>query len=584
MKRRRNTRRSNASIDASSLSDFYRSVMTDTLTSSLTDDQIHVRDTVSLKFNELSSLKMNCDLIYSDKVEKCIKSLKRNSSPGLDGVTSEYLVHGNSSHLCRCLASLYTQMLTYNYVPTCFSTGVIIPILKKATLDPNIPKNYRPITLSSIYSKLFEAVVMPDVDLNSNQFGFRKGCGTSFGIGLLNDLLCHYKHSKSPMYICSLDAEKCFDSLWHDGLFYKLQAYFPDVLWRFLYKWYCNLTAVIKWNGQVHTNLIFNVSRGTRQGSLLSPYLFNMFLSDLLYELDSINQGLRIGSHLYNSFAYADDVSLFASTVPGLQQLINKCVEYSVKWRFKFGLAKSQCLIPAYCVHICENEPNFYLGSNPIQNAESVEILGVTFTSKCDFTHNVDNRITKCRNSSFSLSDVGMCYPGTMSDTKSYLFQSICQPTLLYGLDAVNLSSSMIKKLENVQGSIMKRVCGIPKRSHHTQLLQSLNISSVNNMLLKSVTSLYNRIFKINSPLRDLCVHDLSVYMSCGKTIPGTITHRITQLGLSPVDCAFTKHIPCHKSCNNGVVDSLSQLIHCDNFIKPWSDEYLLAVLLTKAF
>ena len=87
-------------------------------------------------------------------------------------------------------------MLTYNYVPTCFSTGVIIPILKKATLDPNIPKNYRPITLSSIYSKLFEAVVMPDVDLNSNQFGFRKGCGTSFGIGLLNDLLCHYKHSK----------------------------------------------------------------------------------------------------------------------------------------------------------------------------------------------------------------------------------------------------------------------------------------------------------------------------------------------------------------------------------------------------
>ena len=59
---------------------------------------------------------------------------------------------------------------------------------------------------------------------------------------------------KSPMYICSLDAEKCFDSLWHDSLFYKLQAYSPDVLWRFLYKWYCNLTAVIKWNGQVHTN------------------------------------------------------------------------------------------------------------------------------------------------------------------------------------------------------------------------------------------------------------------------------------------------------------------------------------------
>jgi hypothetical protein len=425
---------------------------------------------------------------------------------------------------------------------------------------------------------------MPDVTLNNNQFGFRKGCGTSFGIGLLNDLLCHYKHSKSPMFICSLDAEKCFDSLWHDGLFYKLQYFFLGVLWRFLYKWYCNLTAVIKWNGRVHNNLMFNVSKGTRQGSVLSPLLFNMFLSDLLYELEGVNQGLRVGTQLYNSFAYADDVSIFAATVPGLQQLINTCSDYCLKWRFKFGIKKSQCLIPDYYVNICDKEPTFYLGNNQIHNADSIDILGVTFTAKTDFNQHVNNRITKCRNSSFSLSDVGMCYPGVMSDTKSYLFRSVCQPTLLYGLDAVNININMMKKLENTQGGIMKRVCGIPKRSHHTQLLQSLNISSVNNMLIKSITSLYTRIFKVNSPLRDLCVYDLAVYMSCGKTIPGTITHRLTQLCLSPVDCAFKKYIPCHSVCHDGVVDSLSQLIYCDNFIKPWSDEYLMSVLLTKAF
>jgi len=53
-----------------------------------------------------------------------------------------------------------------------------------------------------------------------------------------------------------------------------------------------------------------------------------------------------------------------------------------------------------------------------------------------------------------------------MSDTKSYLFYSICQPTLLYGLDAVNININMVKKIENMQGSIMKRVCGIPNHSH----------------------------------------------------------------------------------------------------------------------
>ena len=48
------------------------------------------------------------------------------------------------------------------------------------------------------------------------------------------------------MSICFLDAEKCFDSIWHDGLFYKLIDIFDTVLWRFLYNWYSSLEAVIQ--------------------------------------------------------------------------------------------------------------------------------------------------------------------------------------------------------------------------------------------------------------------------------------------------------------------------------------------------
>ena len=66
-----------------------------------------------------------------------------------------------------------------------------------------------------------------------------------------------------------------------------------------------------------------------------------------------------------------------------------------------------------------------------------------------------------------------------MSDTKSYLYRYICQPTLMYGLDAINFSAPVLNKLQNTQGSIMKRVCGIPKRSHHTQLLRALDITVV---------------------------------------------------------------------------------------------------------
>ena len=149
--------------------------------------------------------------IYADTLEKCINKLKSNSSSGMDSVTSEYIINGNSSHLCSFLSSLYAQMLEHNCVPACFNTGVILPIPEKATLDPNIPKHYRPITLSSTYSKLFESIIMPDVTLNNNPFGFRKGCGTSFRIVLFNDLLWHYKQSRSPMFIFSIDVDNCFD-------------------------------------------------------------------------------------------------------------------------------------------------------------------------------------------------------------------------------------------------------------------------------------------------------------------------------------------------------------------------------------
>ena len=126
--------------------------------------------------------------------------------------------------------------MKYNCVPTCFNTGFIIPIPKKATLDSNRPEHCHHITLSSIQSKLFESFIMPDVTLNNNQFGFRKGYRTSFGIDLLNDFLCQSKYSKTPMFIYSLDDDNLFDSIWHNnGLFYKLQSCFPDVLWRFFW-------------------------------------------------------------------------------------------------------------------------------------------------------------------------------------------------------------------------------------------------------------------------------------------------------------------------------------------------------------
>ena len=81
---------------------------------------------------------------------------------------------------------MYTTMLSRSCVPSVFCTGLIVPILKKSSLNPNMAKNYHPVTLSSIHTKMLELTMIPDVDVSDTQFGFRKGRGTGMACSMLN--------------------------------------------------------------------------------------------------------------------------------------------------------------------------------------------------------------------------------------------------------------------------------------------------------------------------------------------------------------------------------------------------------------
>ena len=94
---------------------------------------------------------------------------------------------------------------------------------KKSTLNPNIAKNYRrPITLSSMHSKMVETLILPDTDLFDTQFGFRENRRTAFTCNLLNGITSYFKSQNSPVFVAALDAEKCFDSICHVSLCLKL--------------------------------------------------------------------------------------------------------------------------------------------------------------------------------------------------------------------------------------------------------------------------------------------------------------------------------------------------------------------------
>ena len=148
----------------------------------------------------------------------------------------------------------------------------------------------------------------------------------------------------------------------------------------------------------------------------------------------------------------------------------------------------------------------------------------------------------------------------------------------------MSVTCKSLKQLETVQGNLVKQALGISKRSRSSDVLQALNICKVEDIIHKNTASLMYRIFLVESPIRNLAKHFLSAYIARGVVIPGTIVDRLITYGLSPTKCAFFKGCRHSHQQNCGVVDSLRVLFMHQNFIKPYSEEHVLAALLTKSF
>ena len=84
-----------------------------------------------------------------------------------------------------------------------------------------------------------------------------------------------------------------------------------------------------------------------KQGSILSPQMFNKFINDLLTKLKSMDTGVRIYDFHLNMFAYADDLNLVSTTATRLQSLMNICHQFAQSWTMKFNQTKTNifCMI-----------------------------------------------------------------------------------------------------------------------------------------------------------------------------------------------------------------------------------------------
>ena len=234
--------------------------------------------------------------------------------------------------------------------------------------------------------------------------------------------------------------------------------------------------------------------------------------------------------------------------------------------------------------YLSVSTPEWYLGNTKLPVIERQETLGVTF-SRVGFTDHINNRMKSCRGSYYSLANAGLCYPGLSTESKVYLWKTVCVPSLTYGCEAVALSDRHISLMESCQGSLVKQFSGIGKRSHHSKLLQALHIPPVKSIIRDRTLTFFNHIFKTENPMRSLSCTLLARYIVNDDVIPGSIIDRVIKTGCSPVRAAFVKQYNNEAApLGDGMVDSLRFLTLHENFIKPWTAEHIIAKMLTRAF
>jgi hypothetical protein len=245
--------------------------------------------------SSLASSLCSQDLALSVVTEECVidafSHLKLGKGDGTP-LSSDHWAHALPA-LSSTLAALFTAILRHGYMPELLRNCVLVPI-PKSNKDPALSDSYRPIALASTLSKALEWCILlsyPQSFLTSGlQFGFKKNMSTSLCTGTLKNIVSKYIHGGSPVFACFLDASKAFDLVNHDILFQRLvDRDLPGHLTRFLLSWYKNQSMSVRWRDSLSAP--FTVSNGVRQGGVLSPILFTMYLDDLLVELSNLGVG-----------------------------------------------------------------------------------------------------------------------------------------------------------------------------------------------------------------------------------------------------------------------------------------------------
>ena len=238
-----------------------------------------------------------CELdsrITSSDVETALKRLKKGAAPGADKISAELLLAAKT-HLMPLFVLMFNKVFTYAEYPVLWTQNFLKPIFKKG--DICHPNNYRGIAIGSAMSKLFNLILLERLDkriditypISENQIGFKKGHRTADHIFVLNTIINKIvKIERSKLFCAFIDFQKAYDKINRKLLLLKLQKVgIRGLFYKNIKAMYNSVLYLLK----LHNGVLDPITStlGLRQGGVLSPLLFNLFVDDINHVFDEIN-------------------------------------------------------------------------------------------------------------------------------------------------------------------------------------------------------------------------------------------------------------------------------------------------------
>ena len=201
--------------------------------------------------------------------------------------------------------------------------------------------------------KLFDTLIIvlwgDRLGTDSLQFGFKSGTSTTECSWLVMEVASYFLRRGTPCLVTLLDCSKAFDTCQFSILFDKLyKKNLPAMVIRTLIYVYEKQTAWVSWGNAKSAQ--FGIVNGTRQGSVLSPYFFSVYIDELLENLRRSGVGCHVGGRFFGAAGYADDIILLAPCRSAMAQMIQICEDFGIKNNLKFSTDDNPAKSKTKCV------------------------------------------------------------------------------------------------------------------------------------------------------------------------------------------------------------------------------------------